>query len=101
MNFDGIWTPIVTPFAANGRMDLGALAPLVDRLVGQKISGLIVGGTTGEYYALSNQERKDLLKHVAGLARGRIPLMAWKLGRLLSASMYSKLISVPVRAGKL
>ncbi len=76
MNFDGIWTPIVTPFAANGQMDLGAVAPLVDRLVAQKISGLIVGGTTGEYYALSNQERKDLLKCVAGLAKGRIALMA-------------------------
>lgn len=76
MNFDGIWTPIVTPFTANGQMDLSAVAPLVDRLVEQKIAGLIVGGTTGEYYALSNQERKDLLKHVVGLARGRIPLMA-------------------------
>ena len=76
MNFDGIWTPIVTPFAANGAMDLAAVAPVVDRLVAQKINGIIVGGTTGEYYALSNQERKDLLKHVAQLAKGRISLMA-------------------------
>lgn len=76
MNFDGIWTPIVTPFTADGKMDLGAVVPLVDRLVAQNISGLIVGGTTGEYYAQTNQERKDLLKHVASLAKGRIPLMA-------------------------
>lgn len=76
MNFDGIWTPIVTPFTATGQMDLDAVAPLMDRLVEQKISGLIVGGTTGEYYAQSNRERKELLKCVAGLAKGRIPLMA-------------------------
>jgi 4-hydroxy-tetrahydrodipicolinate synthase len=76
MNFDGIWTPIVTPFTANGQLDLNSVAPVVDRLISQKISGIIVGGTTGEYYALRNQERKDLLKHVAGLAKGRIPLMA-------------------------
>lgn len=76
MNFEGIWTPIVTPFTADGRVDHAAVAPVVDRLVAQKISGLIVGGTTGEYYALSNQERKDLLKTVVGLAKGRIPLMA-------------------------
>lgn len=76
MNFDGIWTPIVTPFTANGQLDLDAVAPLVDRLIEQKISGIIVGGTTGEYYALSNQERKTLLKHVANLAKGRITLMA-------------------------
>ena len=76
MNFDGIWTPIVSPFAADGKLDLVAVAPLVERLIEQKISGLIVGGTTGEYYALSNPERKVLLTHVACLAKGRIPLMA-------------------------
>ena len=76
MNFDGIWTPIITPFSANGQIDLAAVAPLVERLIEQKINGLIVGGTTGEYYALSNAERKALLQCVAGLAKGRIPLMA-------------------------
>lgn len=76
MNFDGIWTPIVTPFASNGQLDLDSVGPLVDRLIEQKVSGLIVGGTTGEYYALSKQERKDLLKAVVGQAKGRIPLMA-------------------------
>ena len=76
MNFDGLWTPIVTPFDANGRIDKGALEPLIDNLVDQEVSGLIVGGTTGEYYALSNAERKDLLQGIAKLTRGRIPLMA-------------------------
>lgn len=76
MNFDGIWTPIVTPFAANGQMDLAAVGPVVERLIEQKISGIIVGGTTGEYYALSNAERKELLQHVMTVAKGRIHLMA-------------------------
>lgn len=76
MNFDGIWTPVVTPFNANGRMDLEALGPLVDSLVEQRINGLIVGGTTGEYYALSNAERREVLQSVAKLVDGRIPLMA-------------------------
>lgn len=76
MNFDGIWTPIVTPFASNGQLDLDSVGPLIDRLIEQKVNGLIVGGTTGEYYALSKQERKDLLKAVVRLAKGRIPLMA-------------------------
>lgn len=76
MNFDGIWTPIVTPFDSNGRIDMGALEPLIDNLVEQEVAGLIVGGTTGEYYALSNAERKDLLQGIVKLTRGRIPLMA-------------------------
>lgn len=76
MNFDGIWTPIVTPFNSNGSLDLEALGPLIDSLVTQRVSGLIVGGTTGEYYALSNVERRDVLQGVMNLVRGRIPLMA-------------------------
>lgn len=76
MNFDGIWTPVVTPFNANGRMDIVALEPLIDRLVEEGVSGLIVGGTTGEYYALSNAERKEVLQGVMKLTRGRIALMA-------------------------
>lgn len=76
MNFDGIWTPIVTPFSASGSLDMAALAPLVDKFVAQGVHGLVVGGTTGEYYALSNAERKDLLTSVKELVGARLPLMA-------------------------
>ncbi|AOE85483.1 dihydrodipicolinate synthase family protein [Pseudomonas sp. TCU-HL1] len=76
MNFDGVWTPVVTPFTQEGSIDFPALTPVIDSLIGHGIHGLIVGGTTGEYYALSNGERKQLFGAVAELAAGRIPLMA-------------------------
>lgn len=76
MNFDGLWTPIVTPFDSDGRMDIAALEPLIDNLVQHEVSGVIVGGTTGEYYALSNADRKALFQAIAKLTRGRLPLMA-------------------------
>lgn len=76
MNFDGVWTPVVTPFAGDGSVAAAVLTPLIDNLVDAGVSGLIVGGTTGEYYALSNKERKDLLKSVAEVNAGRLPLMA-------------------------
>lgn len=76
MNFDGIWTPIVTPFNSDGRVDMAALEPLLDKIVAQEVNGIIVGGTTGEYYALSNTERKELLLAVMKLVNGRVPLMA-------------------------
>ena len=37
MNFDGIWTPLVTPFDAEGRIDAAALQPLIDTLINQKV----------------------------------------------------------------
>lgn len=76
MNFDGLWTPIATPFGSDGNVDVAALEPLLDNLVKHEVSGVIVGGTTGEYYALSNAERKSLLQVVATLNNGRLPLMA-------------------------
>jgi len=76
MNFDGVWTPVVTPFTQEGAIDFSALTPVIDSLIGHGIHGLIVGGTTGEYYALSNGERKKLFDAVAELATGRISLMA-------------------------
>lgn len=76
MNFEGIWTPLTTPFDTNGEVDVAALEPLIDSLVAQGVAGLIVGGTTGEYYALTNAERKDLLKSVKELVGGKVPLMA-------------------------
>lgn len=76
MNFDGIWTPIVTPFTAQGDVDFETMKGLVDSLIGHGVQGLIVGGTTGEYYALGMAERKQVFDVVIDHAKGRIPLMA-------------------------
>ncbi|MDI5983697.1 4-hydroxy-tetrahydrodipicolinate synthase [Halomonas sp. M4R5S39] len=76
MNFDGIWTPVVTPFAQDGSIQLDTLRKVVDTLIDQGVHGLIIGGTTGEYYALSKEERKQVFDSVAGHAKGRIPIMA-------------------------
>ncbi|HBO3281646.1 TPA: dihydrodipicolinate synthase family protein [Pseudomonas aeruginosa] len=70
MNFDGVWTPVVTPFTQEGSIDFPALTPVIDSLIGHGIRGLIVGGTTGEYYALSNGDRKKLFDVIAELAGG-------------------------------
>ncbi|MBE0465470.1 MAG: dihydrodipicolinate synthase family protein [Halomonadaceae bacterium] len=76
MNFDGIWTPVVTPFNEDGSLKLDVLDKLIDTLITQGVHGLIIGGTTGEYYAQNMDERKTLLNRVAECAKGRIPLMA-------------------------
>lgn len=76
MNFDGIWTPVVTPFAEDGSVDFDRLGSVVDTLIDQGVSGLIIGGTTAEYYALSKDERKQAFDYVAKHVDRRIPLMA-------------------------
>ncbi|NMF96912.1 4-hydroxy-tetrahydrodipicolinate synthase [Aromatoleum toluolicum] len=76
MNFDGIWTPLVTPFSKDGSIHFDTVGRTIDKLIDQGVHGLIVGGTTGEYYALSKDERKRLFDYVADHVKGRVPLMA-------------------------
>ncbi len=61
MIFSGIYTPVITPFGPDGRIDFAAYETQVQYLVSAGIHGLVVGGTTGEYYVESHQERLDLL----------------------------------------
>ena len=52
-----ILTAIVTPFKADGSVDLGAFRALASHLVANGSDGLVVTGTTGESPTLSDDER--------------------------------------------
>lgn len=69
MKFEGIYTPVITPFREDSSIDFDAYAVHVNHLVEQGVHGLMIGGTTGEYYVESHEERVALLtkaKEVAG-----------------------------------
>ena len=53
MNFDGIFTPIVTPYKEDFKIDINNLEKTLNYLIRSKVHGIILGGTTGEYYAQS------------------------------------------------
>ena len=61
MQFEGIYTPIVTPYHDDFSLNETALAQTVDHLVAAGVHGIIVAGSTGEYYAQSMEERLDAL----------------------------------------
>ncbi|QKJ87139.1 Dihydrodipicolinate synthase [Paramixta manurensis] len=60
----GITTAMVTPFAADGAVDLAAIAQLTDFLVTKGVHCLYPLGTTGEMLRLSEQERKQVAETV-------------------------------------
>ncbi len=60
MKFEGIYTPAVTPFGPDGQIDRDAFAAVLESLIEARVHGIIIGGSTGEYYAQSAQERFDL-----------------------------------------
>jgi 4-hydroxy-tetrahydrodipicolinate synthase len=75
MKFEGIYTPVITPHKDDGRIDREGFAAMIDYLIGAGVHGIINGGSTGEYYAQSVEERTEM----AGLAKEvighRVPLI--------------------------
>ncbi len=62
MHFEGIYTPVITPFKEDYSIDYDAYTAHVEYLLASGVHGLMIGGTTGEYYVESHEERVTLLK---------------------------------------
>jgi 4-hydroxy-tetrahydrodipicolinate synthase len=72
----GVLVALVTPMKANEDLDFDTLAKQVEALIAAGVHGLIPLGSTGEFYALSAQERHDVLKATLAAAGGRVPVVA-------------------------
>jgi 4-hydroxy-tetrahydrodipicolinate synthase len=62
MKFEGIYTPVITPHRENGAIDRDAFSAMIEFLVNAGVNGIINGGSTGEYYAQTMDERIELAK---------------------------------------
>jgi 4-hydroxy-tetrahydrodipicolinate synthase len=75
--FHGVLPALITPFTDDGSaIDTGALASIVDRLIGAGVAGLVPGGSTGEFTTLSHAERRQLVETTVEAAAGRVPVVA-------------------------
>ena len=90
----GILAAVSTPFTADGAVDEAALRGHVDFLIGNGLHGLVPGGSTGEFAALTSQERKLVNKVVIEQAAGRVPL-APQTGSTSTAEAIN-----PIQAGR-
>ena len=75
MKFEGIYTPVITPHTPDGAIDDAGFGAMVEHLIACGVHGLIVGGSTGEYYAQSMEERVALAKLAKSLIGDRLPLI--------------------------
>ena len=69
MKLTGVYAPIITPFHPDESINYPVLEQLIGYLLGNGITGLVPGGTTGEVYAFTEQERLDIRfrRHLAGI----------------------------------
>ena len=75
--FGRLLTAMVTPFAADGSLDLDAAAQLASYLVEEMGNdGLVISGTTGESPTTSDTEKADLLRTVLDTVGDRATILA-------------------------
>lgn len=75
MKFEGIYTPAITPHREDGSIDRDAFAAVIGHLVEAGVHGIVIGGSTGEYYAQTLDEREELARLAKDAIGGRTALI--------------------------
>jgi len=67
--WQGVFVVSATPYLKNGELDEPAFTSLMKTFVADGVQGIIVAGSTGEWYTMRDDERVELFK----LARQAVP----------------------------
>jgi len=76
VNWSGPMPAVTTPFHDDGRIDEAAFAANLEGLIAAGATGFVVGGCTGEFWALRHEERKRLFDLAYEAIAGRVTLIA-------------------------
>ncbi len=91
--FKGCATALATPFDENG-INYKELERLIEFQIKEGINALVINGTTGESAALSNDEKKSLIKFTINVVNKRIPVIAGTGGNntkdVIALSIYAQ-----------
>lgn len=75
MKFNGIYTPAVTPYTKEGVIDQSAFRNVIEYLLAAEVHGIIIGGSTGEYFTQSLEERYLLGRLAKEIIGTKVPLL--------------------------
>ena len=70
----GIIPAVITPLTSDGRFNEKAMRKLLNYLIDGGVHGLFVVGTTGEFYGLTPEEKREIYMVAMDEARGRVPV---------------------------
>ncbi len=73
--FRGTYTVMITPFDAEGGVDLAATADFTEWQIAEGIHGLVPLGSTGEFLSLTDDEKAAVAETVIRKADGRVPVL--------------------------
>ncbi len=72
----GIIPAVITPLTGEGKLNEKVLRKLLNYLIEGGVHGLFVAGTTGEFYGLTPEEKRDIFRITMDETRGRVPVYA-------------------------
>jgi 4-hydroxy-tetrahydrodipicolinate synthase len=75
IDWQGPFTAMITPFAADGGIDEAALRRHVEFLIARGVRGLVPNGCTGEFWAQTLEERRRVAEIVLDVAKRRVPVI--------------------------
>jgi 4-hydroxy-tetrahydrodipicolinate synthase len=75
-SLSGVLVALATPFSADESVDEARLRALVDRSIEGGVHGVVACGSTGEFSALSGDERRLVVETVVDQAARRVPVIA-------------------------
>jgi 4-hydroxy-tetrahydrodipicolinate synthase len=64
LDLRGVWVPLITPFDAQGAVDVGAIERLCHEFSSAGVSGIVALGTTGEATSLDADEKHTVIEAV-------------------------------------
>jgi dihydrodipicolinate synthase/N-acetylneuraminate lyase len=73
--WSGYWAAAPTAFSADGQFDETAFRQVLGLYLSQGVHGLLVNGTTGEWFAQSPQERRQVADVAVQEVAGRVPVV--------------------------
>ena len=75
MQFNGIYTALITPFNQDFSINEKAYAILIDKIIAEGVHGIVLAGSTGENYSQTLEERIHLINVTAELINKKVKLI--------------------------
>lgn len=75
VSWQGYWAACPTPYGEDGALRLDLLEALLEHYIAHGLQGLMINGTTGEWFSQSHDERRAVAETAIQCVDGRIPVV--------------------------
>ena len=75
VSWQGYWAACPTPYGQGGALRLDLLEALIEHYIAHGLHGILINGTTGEWFSQTHAERRAVAEAAIKCVDGRIPVV--------------------------